>query len=409
MLSIEQRREWKAHATLPFLGMLGVAGCVVKPFTSGVMIGPVTHAFGWSRAEFSSGFTLQTIILLLISPIVGRTIDRFGPRNVALAGLPPALCTLGLLGTANGQVWQWQLLCVLQALAGAFIAAPVWVTAITRRFNTSRGLALAFTLAGVALGSMIWPIVTALFVEQFGWRLTFPALAFSWGIVFFPLAVIFLPRDQTESDAPETDPRPWGEIGANLLSRPVICVVAAGALFSIVTMGINLHLIPILQDRGFGLTAAAALAGVAGFSSLAGRILTGFLLDRLPTRLLGIVAFLLPVIVSVLLSQGGGSLAAALPAVVIFGLASGAETDIVTFMVSRRVPLEIFGSVYSVVSSIFALCAGIGPLYASALFDLRGNYALYLLTIAPIVTLGAFLIWLAPAHEMQPRAAGAPA
>jgi MFS family permease len=385
--------------------MLGVAGCVVKPFTSGVMIGPVTHAFGWSRAEFSSGFTLQTIILLLISPLVGRTIDRFGPRNVAFAGLPPALCTLGLLGTANGQVWQWQLLCVLQALAGAFIAAPVWVTAVTRRFNASRGLALAFTLAGVALGSMIWPIVTALFVEQLGWRLTFPALALSWGIVFFPLALIFLPHDQPGADASAHDPRPWGEIGANLLSRPVICVVAAGALFSVVTMGVNLHLIPILQERGFGLKAAAGLAAAAGFSSLAGRIFTGFLLDRLSTRLLGIVAFLLPVIVSVLLSQGSGSLVAAIMAVVIFGLSSGAETDIVTYMVSRRVPLEIFGSVYSVISSIFALCAGIGPLFASALFDMRGSYALYLLIIAPIVTLGAFLIWLTPAHEMQPHAA----
>lgn len=410
MFTVEQRAEWKRGWMVPVIGMMGIAGCVVKPFTSGVMIGPMTREFGWSRTEFSSAFALQMVVLLLVSPLVGKVIDTYGSRRVALVALWPALATIALLSTASGTVWQWQLLCVVQALAGAFVAAPVWVTAVTRAFTVSRGMALAVTLGGVALGSMMWPVLTAALVTQLGWRLTFATLAVSWGLLFIPLVFFFFPGpDGVAAAVQKTSAKyGWGEVFSALFAPPVLIVVLAGSLFTIINMGTNLHLVPILQDRGFGLTTAAGVAGVAGFSSLAGRLLTGLLLDRISTRLLGVVAFMLPVMPALLLMQDSVSLPVAIGAVMLFGLAAGAEIDVVTYMVSRRVSVAMFGSVYSVVSSTFAVCAGLGPLLASSLYDAGGNYEGYLIAIIPIVLTGACLIALAPRGREESEAADRP-
>lgn len=406
MFNSEQRAEWQKGWQVPVIGMLGVAGCVVKPFTSGVMIGPLTEEFGWSRAEFSSGFTLQMIVLLLVSPLVGKVIDTYGSRRVALVALWPALATIAFLGTASGTVAQWRLLCVVQALAGAFVAAPVWVTAVTRTFSVARGMALAVTLAGVALGSMMWPLLSAALVTELGWRLTFATLAFSWGVFFIPLVFFCFPEPDGAAAAVQKAAAKysWREVVAALFAPQVLIVVLAGSLFTIINMGTNLHLVPIMQDRGFGLATAAGVAGVAGFASLAGRLLTGLMLDRVSTRMLGVVSFLLPIIPALLLLQDGVSLPIAVFAVVMFGLAAGAEIDVVTYMVSRRVSVEMFGSIYSVVSSTFAFCAGLGPLLASTLYDERGNYEGYLMAIIPIVLVGALLIAIAPVgREASPQ------
>jgi hypothetical protein len=62
-----------------------------------------------------------------------------------------------------------------------------------------------------------------------------------------------------------------------------------------------LHLVPILQGSGIGLTTAAWIAGLIGVFAIVGRLSTGLLLDIFPTRPLAIVVFLLPIAVSLLM------------------------------------------------------------------------------------------------------------
>jgi predicted MFS family arabinose efflux permease len=171
--------------------------------------------------------------------------------------------------------------------------------------------------------------------------------------------------------------------------------LVAGGLFSSVSIGLGLHLVPLLRENGLDLTTAAKIASTCGLATLIGRIGTGFLLDRLPTRYVGVPVFLLPIAVSVLLLQGNAPLAVSFAAAILFGLATGAETDILTYLLSRQLSSG-FASAYAVVNSVFAVCAGIGPLVAGASFDLTGSYRLYLLAIAPTVTVCAVLIWLVP-------------
>jgi predicted MFS family arabinose efflux permease len=238
---------------------------------------------------------------------------------------------------------------------------------------------------------MSWPVVTAHYITRLGWRDAFVAMALTYIVVTVP-TTYFLFLDSQEPRRRAAAPVPRMQA---LRSRAFLYVMLAGGLFGSVTLGLGFHMVPLMRANGFDLTTAAGIAGAAGFATLVGRIGTGLLLDRLPVRQVGIAVFLLPALVSLLLLQGRVSLPIAFIAAILFGLASGAETDIVTYMISRHFA-PIFATAYAIANQFFAVCASLGPLLAGALFDFSGSYNLYLTLILPTVTVAAILIWRVP-------------
>lgn len=388
------RQEWGAMWPLPLIGMLGYAGTSCFAYSSGVFMIYMTREFGWSRTAFSTAFMLQTFLAFILMPLVGRLIDRVGARPVAMAGILPAILGFVLLSQANGSIEQWWLLCLGQALLCALIAPTVWLTPVASRFKASRGLAVATVLTGVGVGSALWPFLATRYIEYFGWRHAFPALIATWALLLFPLVFFFFGaqgRDLDTSAKPAAAPRT--AYAGRLMSRTFIAIALSGGLFSSVSFGMTLHVVPILQDNGFTLAQAAELAVITGLSAIVGRMVIGFLLDIMPTRPLAVGVFLLPLIVSLLISHADGSILIAMCAVALLGFATGAETDIVIYMLARQFEPAILGSIYGVVLAIFAGCASLGPLLASILFDLNGSYHLYLIVIVIPILIGGVLIW----------------
>lgn len=392
------RQEWAANWQLPFLGMFGIAGAATMGYSSGVFMTAMTTEFGWSRAQFSSAFTVQMLVSLLFGPFVGRVIDRVGPRKVATVGVLAFIPGLSMLGLANGAHWQWWMLGGMQALCTAMIGPPTWIAAIAPRFNASRGLALAVALAGIGVGTAIWPVLAAFFVENIGWRASFPALVLTWAVVMVPLTFLFF-KD------PPAIPKPVGakataamgklsskEYWRALRSRNFICVALAGGLYASMSYAMILHGVPLLMAGGLSLTAAAGLAGITGICSILGRLGTGFLLDRLPTRSIATVVFLMPIVVSLLLRFGAGSWTTSLIAVVLLGLSAGAETDVVVYTASKRFDRTVFASLFATIFALFSLFAATGPLLASVLFDAYGSYDIFLTLVIPVVLVATALM-----------------
>lgn len=396
MATASAKQEWAAYWPLPFLGMLGIAGAATLGYSSGVFMAAMTGEFGWSRAQFSSAFTVQMLVGLLFGPFIGRVIDRIGPRRVALIGVIAFIPGFSALALANGTAWQWWMLGGVQAMCTVMIGPPTWIAAIAPRFNTSRGLALAVALAGVGVGTAIWPVLAALFIEHIGWRATFPALVLCWAAIMVPLTFIFM------RDPPPAEPvlvatgvvaKPTSqEFWRALRSRNFMCIALAGGLYASMSYAMILHSVPLLQASGLSLTAAATLTGITGICSIIGRLGTGFLLDRLPTRPIAVAVFLLPIVVSLLLRFGAGSWMLSLAAVVLLGLSAGAETDVVVYTASRRFSRAVFASLFATIFALFSLFAATGPMIASLLFDANHSYDLFLTIVVPVIALATILM-----------------
>jgi predicted MFS family arabinose efflux permease len=282
-------------------------------------------------------------------------------------------------------------LAVIQSLLASLIGGAIWMKAVVSRFSASRGLALATVLAGAGVSASIWPVLAAFFISHLGWRLSYPAMALSWGALMLPLAYLFFHDGERDARQPAQPVRsiPFREVMA---SRTFVCLAIAGAMFSPLTLGILLHLVPILQGSGIGLTTAAWIAGLTGVFAIVGRLSTGLLLDIFPTRPLAIVVFLLPIVVSLLLWNVHASVPIAVAAVIVLGFVSGADGDIIAYLISRAFDREVFASVYSIMVSILSVSSSLGPLVAGAVYDHWGSYDPYFVGIIPMALLAAALV-----------------
>lgn len=397
------REEWRTGWPLPFVGMLGYTGAACFAYSSGVFMQAVTKEFGWSRTEFSSAFTVQTLVGMLAMPFVGRLVDKYGSRRIALSAIVPFIGGYGMLSMANGAIWQWWLLCIVMALMASLVGAVVWVKGVVGQFDTSRGLAMSLVLSGSGVAGTIWPILAAFYIQASGWRLAYPALALTWAVVMAPLVWFLIAEKPAAAPGAPKVSGPSISLGTLLRSRTFILLAIAGCLFSPLTLGLMMHMVPILDGFGFGLGEAAALAGLAGIFAIVGRLSTGFLLDRLPARLVSASVFLLPIVVSVLLWNCAGSPLMAGAAIAVLGFVSGADGDVVAYLISRHFDRDVFASAYAPMVALLSLSSSVGPILAGLCFDMSGSYTLYLIVIVPIALVAALLIGSIPSQEPEPK------
>ena len=167
--------------------------------TFGVFLDPMVREFGWTRAGFSGAFTLGMINLGLISLLAGRLADKIGPRTLLIA------CSL-FLGIGYALSSQIETLWHLYLFYGVFTGigmsgawAPI-MSVVTRWFVKNRSLMSGLIAAGPAIGIAVLPPLFSLFIQLFGWRVSFLLLgALSFLIIF--LGALFLKRDPAEIGA----------------------------------------------------------------------------------------------------------------------------------------------------------------------------------------------------------------
>jgi predicted MFS family arabinose efflux permease len=399
MSAADAKQEWARAWPLPFVGMLGVAGSAIFPYSSGVFLSPMVEEFGWGRADFYSAFMLQTILGLVITPIVGRLVDHFGPRTIALIGIPIFAATFASLGLATSSLDMWRLHFLLLGVSTAIIQPLVWVTAVVGRFHAARGLAMAVALAGVGVASTISPLAATFYLQEFGWRGAYAALGLSWGLPVLLLSVFWFRGLRREATAPaqqDVDGEVKRAYWRALKSPTLLCLILAGGIFTTIAYGLTMHLIPILKSGGLDDMSAASIAALAGVSAIIGRLVAGYLLDHFPARRIGVCLMLLPIVASAMLLLDTSSPVPAIVAVAFLGFATGGETDVLAYMISREFDQRIFATIYAFMAAILSLGASFGPMMAGAAFDANGAYTVFLYSVSPMVVVAALLLGLAP-------------
>lgn len=369
---------------LPVAAGLGYATSVIHIYGIGPYLGPVAESFGWTRTEVTFGLTLATLVQAVGGVFIGLAVDRFGPRRFGVIGLVLLTLAFSLLGTADGSLAGWYLLWALISLTALPVQASVWTSAVASRFHASRGMAFAVTLCGASMAAALFPLMGTYAIAELGWQRAFPAHAAVWFVIAFPLIFLFFRgaydrggARQASERAPQRD-LPGATLGEGLRSSVYHRLFIASLLFTFTIIALVVHFVSILTDRGADALTAAAIASFVGWFSFAGRLGTGFLLDRFPASLVGAAVFLLPVIGCLLMLLGGTSFLALALASGLIGLTLGAEIDVVVFLISRHFGLKNFGGLYGGVLAALSIGTAIGPLVAAQIYDRTGSYEMFL-------------------------------
>src|SRR3981189_733304 len=169
---------------------------------------PIIDEFGWERGVTAGAFSFGFLVSGAVSPLIGRLMDRAGPRAVMELGV--ALMAGGLL-LAPLTTQPWHLYLTIGVMVGAgsvclgysgqSLFLPNW-------FNRRRGLAMGLAFAGVGIGSVtLLPWVQHM-IEQAGWRTASTAMGIVVLVVLAPINLLLRKRPADIGLRPEGDAAP---------------------------------------------------------------------------------------------------------------------------------------------------------------------------------------------------------
>jgi MFS family permease len=369
----------------------------------------MVREFGWSRTMVTSG---NAISKLIVGPLfgfgAGWIVDRFGPRRLMMAGILMAGGALVGLGAISA-AWAFYFFYFFNAL-GYVCGGPLpCQVLLSRWFDKTRGRAMGIAYLGIGIGGAIVPLLAAWLTSQFGWRGSLQAVGVLIVLIAFPLAY-FVP----EPDAWLKPRAPWNarlqpsDRGAGpelrpILTTPAFYLLALGSMCSIAAVGgTNQHLKLFLSlDRGYTQTDAAGIISLVLTVSIAGRLLMGWLADRMPRRHVMLLIYLLVACaIPLLLVRSSGMTMYVFAA--IFGLGLGGEYLIIPLMAGELFGVKVLGRVMGIVLTADGVAEATAPMLVGYLRDRTGSYDVGFFVLVGGALLGTAAIWLLPKPAPEP-------
>jgi predicted MFS family arabinose efflux permease len=341
------------------------------------------------------------------SPPLGYLLDRHSPRRIIVPCLIVFGCAFASLSLLTPRIWHLYAVFFVLGVVGNGTAQMAYSRAVSSWFQQRRGLALAIVLSGGAVGAMVLPPVAEALIARYGWRGACVALGAMVLVIGVPVAARFV-RERPADAAGAQITTDGASLAEGLRSRMfwIIVVVLFGS--SIAQNGAIAHIAALLTDRGISAQGGALALSAMGGAALAGRFITGWLLDRFFAARVAFGLLALAALGTFLLA-GAQTLAVGLLAAGLIGFGMGGEADVTPYLLSRYFGLRSFSMLYGFTWTAYAVAGGIGPVLMGRAFDATGSYETLLVTLAA-ATLGvAALMLLLPRYrdELRPAAGGA--
>jgi len=384
--SAELRRSWPIVAVTMIGSCFGVTGVPLSSI--GVLIAPLSRTFGWSNTQIAGWALFIAFGNMIFFPIAGRLSDRFGVRPVLLIAMP--LCSVAFAAGAflTPHLWTLYGTAFLVGSVGSGISSIIYSRAINGWFSAARGAALGLMSSGIGLGALAGPPIFQIIVDDYGLRVAFLAFAAAV-LVPLPLVALFLHERQ---DAPSSAVV-HGESELTLreaLHTSLFWLLVAASFLWTLCFGATFHLMPYLTFGGLSRSSAAGYIGVLGITSLFGKGVTGFVIDRYRAPLVCAAVFLLEA--AAFISLAVIHVRYAYLPITILGFAHGAEVNCFSYCTARYFGMKAYGAIYGLLSVVQALGSGLGPMVFSLIRDMSHSYAHSFYLVAVLATAAAALL-----------------
>lgn len=401
----EFREGWKVVVAC-FIGMALSLMALAGTYSVGVLAGPLTAEFGWSRGDVMLVPTLLYAGLIPSSFAVGWIADHYGVRKMTMFSLVALALGFVALGTlSQGSLTAFLTIYLLIGIFGEAAGPISYTRSIVGWFKRNRGLALGLIMSGTGLSAILIPAYTGWFVEKHGWREAYLALAVLPVCITLP-AVWFLLKEVPGVAARESGGAIQDLHGLSFREairgyRFWVMVAVFSALTAIVISVIT-NLVPMLTDAGYELSTAVLMGSAWGFATVIGRISFGFLLDRFWAPKVAVFVLLPAAAACIMLSNPHWGMWSTILAIALVGLMNGAEFDLLIYMMTRYFGSKSYGTLFALMYVLYNTAAATGPAIYGYTFDAFGNYqpvlwvsaALIILSALALLTLGKY-----PSHQ----------
>jgi MFS family permease len=339
-----------------------------------------TEDEGWSQTSLSAIFAVYIALYSALSAVSGAATDRWGPRRTVAIGSVLLCGGYLLMASADGLGLVVLALAVIAPIGMSCSWVPVNATAV-RWFTRRRGIASAIVTAGGSAGNIVGPPVAAWLIVSSGWRTALAVMAIG-GLVLLLIAAALLVRSPEEVGLhPDGDPAPPA-IEAVTTDRTAAEASRTRTFWLLLVMYACTFIViftPFVHGTAFAvglgvsrITAATVISSI-GVGGIAGRLLVGWLSDRIDRRRAIVLALGLEAAAFATLAgaQGLGTL---YPAAVAFGFGYGGSVAVFPALVADYFGRANAGAIVGRLFAIAGSTAAIGPYVAALLFDATGSY-----------------------------------
>jgi MFS family permease len=381
---------------------------------------PILDEFGWDRGVTAGIFSFGFLVSAVVTPYVGRLMDRRGPMLVIEFGVAAMAAGLILAALARET---WQLYLTLGGLVGSGINCLAYTGQslyLTRWFVRRRGLALSIAFSGVGIGSVsVLPWMQAV-INQAGWRAACLWLGILVLALLGPINLLLKRQPEDIGQAPDGQPGPiaaaraanivdpaWAAVDwtlARALRTARFWWIAFGyfcGLFS--WYAVQVHQTKYLIEVGFAAGEAAWALALVSLVAVPGQIAFGHLSDRIGREwvwMIGNLGFVAACLALVALHYA--------PSVWLLYamiLAQGTFGYSLT-SVMGAIPAEIFegrhyGSIFGTVMLSAILGGAAGPWLAGVLHDLTASYSAAFWISAACSAASSAAIWVAAPRQVR--------
>ena len=363
-----------------------------------VLIAPIEHEFGWSRDAIVGAFSLSMVCTGLAAFPVGNLIDRYGGRHVMGGGSVLAAGMLAFLSQTTSLPAFYAAWIGLGVAMGAVLYEPAF-TVITASFGSqARKGITALTLAGGLASTVFWPL-TQLLISTLGWRQALLVLALSNLFICAPLHWWCLPRagaqrakspDASDQRAPSNPPR----IREIVLTRTFVLLALAFTTNMLAFSAMSIHLIPLLNERGFTMADAVLLAAIVGPMQVAGRIAEYTVGARFRAIQIATIALALLPVALLVLRFAGLNWVWVLVFITLYGASNGIMTITRGIIPAEIYGRERYGAVNGALAAPVLASRSLGPLAAAFIWSAAGGYDAVIWTLAAValVSVGSFYL-----------------
>ncbi|MGD9118879.1 MAG: MFS transporter [Dehalococcoidia bacterium] len=364
----------------------------------GVFFKSIENAFNLSRTTTSAVTSTNWIIGGTAAFLIGRALDKYGPKNIVLMMGVFTGVSLILAGQTNAA---WQLFITYGVLLplGTGAVYVVSSSTVSKWFDRRRGLALGITGAGSGLGTIaIIPLATFL-ITQYDWRAAYVILGIIALMVIIPVSRLLKsdPSYASGSESfkqylsyregvPPDNIRKSVSIKKLFGSRNFWFTLTIFMLFGACLLFVYTHLVPHITDMGFTPNDAAGILSVFGVASIVGRIFGGGAADKIGRKLTTVIVLLFQA-GALLWLTGAEELWMLYVIAAIIGFSYSGFSSSMGAYIGDIFGLSQIGTTFGLLEIGFATGAAAGPAIGGLIYDNRGSYyiAFLLFGIASVV------------------------
>lgn len=414
----------KVAAKTGACGWMSLVGAFLLLFTSvglganGLLLFyvPVAGDLGFTQTAFSLYMTLGTIPMMIFAPFVGKFWSKNFHRlrfMIILCGLLTSVLIIGY-GMCS-HLWQFYVISIVRGFVSGFITILPASMLINYWFPEKRAFMTSIAFMGSSIGGMFFTQLSGFAIGNFDWRTAYILLGSVCVVLYLIIAFLVQPprklevRDGTESaDTAEPTEEVSGYMLGEAIRMPAFWMMILGfSLGALASMGIQGCISSSVQlDYGYTAKMAATCVTIFNGTCIFGKLLMGWLYDRLGIKfgLLYICVMLILCSVSLLLS---GSVLFGILASIFFGLGNMVGTITSTTVTPDIFGLKDYSSIYGVLTLFVSGSMALGLTLSSAIYDLSGSYrpAWYLYIAFNIAYVGLLLLSRKIVHSKKQSAA----